>query len=274
VDSYIGGNEHAVLHLLYSRFVTMVLHDGGHIPFEEPFTRFRAHGMIIREGAKMSKSKGNVINPDSYMEQWGADAFRMYLMFLGPYEEGGDFQDKGIVGVRRFLDRLWATVRDSTADGAPDPDVMRKLHRTIKKAGDDSARLGYNTAIAAMMEYMNAMRRGDRVAHRDEVLPLVQMIAPYAPHLAEECWALLGHDTSVFESGWPTFNPAMLVDESYELVVQVNGKVRGKVSVPMDASQDAAVAAAMTDGGIAKFVVGEVKKVIFVPKRLLNIVCG
>jgi leucyl-tRNA synthetase len=274
VNSYIGGNEHAVLHLLYSRFVTMVLHDGGHIPFEEPFTRFRAHGMIIREGAKMSKSKGNVINPDSYMEQWGADAFRMYLMFLGPYEEGGDFQDKGIVGARRFLDRLWATVRDSTTDGAPDPEVLRKLHRTIKKAGDDSARLGYNTAIAAMMEYMNAMRRGDRVAHRDEVLPLVQMIAPYAPHLAEECWALLGHETSVFDSGWPVFDPAMLVDESYELVVQVNGKVRGKVSVPIDATQDAAVAAAMTDAGIAKFVVGDMKKVIFVPKRLLNIVCG
>jgi leucyl-tRNA synthetase len=274
VNSYIGGNEHAVLHLLYARFVTMVLHDGGHIPFEEPFTRFRAHGMIIREGAKMSKSKGNVINPDSYMEQWGADAFRMYLMFLGPYEEGGDFQDKGIVGVRRFLDRLWATVRDATTDGAPDPEVMRKLHRTIKKAGDDSARLGYNTAIAAMMEYMNAMRRGDRVAHRHEVLPLVQMIAPYAPHLAEECWALLGHETSVFDAGWPVFDPAMLVDESYELVVQVNGKVRGKVTVPLDASQDAAVAAAMTDAGIAKFVVGEMKKVIFVPKRLLNIVCG
>ena len=274
VNSYIGGNEHAVLHLLYARFVTMVLHDGGHIPFEEPFTRFRAHGMIIREGAKMSKSKGNVINPDSYMEQWGADAFRMYLMFLGPYEEGGDFQDKGIVGVRRFLDRLWATTRDSSTNGVPDPEVMRKLHRTIKKAGEDSARLSYNTAIAAMMEYMNAMRRGDRVAHRDEILPLVQLIAPYAPHLAEECWALLGHDTSVFDAGWPAFDPAMLVDESYELVVQVNGKVRGKVVVPMEATQDAAVAAAMTDAGIAKFVTGEIRKVIFVPKRLLNIVCG
>ncbi|HYW31030.1 MAG TPA: class I tRNA ligase family protein, partial [Gemmatimonas sp.] len=272
VNSYIGGNEHAVLHLLYSRFVTMVLHDGGHVGFEEPFTRFRAHGMIIREGAKMSKSKGNVINPDSYMEQWGADAFRMYLMFLGPYEEGGDFQDKGIVGVRRFLDRLWATVRDASTAGVPDPDVMRKLHRTIKKTGEDSARLGYNTAIAAMMEYINAMRRGDRVAHRDEVLPLVQMIAPYAPHLAEECWEMLGHSTSVFDAGWPAFDPALLVDESYELVVQVNGKVRGKVMVAMDAAQDAAVAAALADSGIARFVTGEIRKIIFVPRRLLNLV--
>ncbi|MEO7521602.1 MAG: leucine--tRNA ligase, partial [Gemmatimonas sp.] len=274
VDSYIGGNEHAVLHLLYARFVTMVLHDGGHIPFEEPFTRFRAHGMIIREGAKMSKSKGNVINPDSYMEQWGADAFRMYLMFLGPYEEGGDFQDKGIVGVRRFLDRLWASVRDSRSAGIADADVLRKLHRTIKKVGEDTARLGYNTAIAAMMEYMNTMRRGDRVAHHDEVLPLVQLIAPFAPHLAEECWATLGHEGSVFDAGWPEFDAALLVDESYELVVQVNGKLRGKVLVPMDATQDGAVAAAMTDGAISKFVVGDVKKVVFVPKRLLNVVTG
>ena len=274
VDSYIGGNEHAVLHLLYSRFVTMVLHDAGHIGFEEPFTRFRAHGMIIREGAKMSKSKGNVINPDVYMEAWGADAFRMYLMFLGPYEEGGDFQDKGISGVRRFLDRLWATVRDAAAGGATDVDVMRKLHRTIKKVGDDSGTLAYNTAIAAMMEYLNAVRRGDRVAQRGEVLPLVQMVAPYAPHLAEECWAELGQAGSVFDGGWPAFDPAMLVDDEVELVVQVNGKVRGKLCVASDVSETDALAAARADHGIAKFVVGEVKKVVFVPKRLLNIVVG
>ena len=272
VTSYIGGNEHAVLHLLYSRFVTMVLHDGGHIGFEEPFTRFRAHGMIIREGAKMSKSKGNVINPDVYMEEWGADAFRMYLMFLGPYEEGGDFRDQGISGVRRFLDRLWSSVRDCTNDGAPDADVIRKLHRTIKKVGDDTARLSYNTAIAAMMEYLNVVRRGERVAHRDEVARLVQLVAPYAPHLAEECWAQFGHETSVFDAPWPLFDPAMLVDDEVELVVQVNGKVRGKVTVPIDVTQDDALAAAMNDTNIAKFVVGEVKKVIFVPKRLLNVV--
>ena len=272
VTSYIGGNEHAVLHLLYSRFVTMVLHDGGHIGFEEPFTRFRAHGMIIREGAKMSKSKGNVINPDVYMEEWGADAFRMYLMFLGPYEEGGDFRDQGISGVRRFLDRLWSSVRDCTNDGAPDADVIRKLHRTIKKVGDDTARLSYNTAIAAMMEYLNVVRRGERVAHRDEVARLVQLVAPYAPHLAEECWAQFGHETSVFDAAWPLFDPAMLVDDEVELVVQVNGKVRGKVTVPIDVTQDDALAAAMNDTNIAKFVVGEIKKVIFVPKRLLNVV--
>ncbi|MFO0074517.1 MAG: leucine--tRNA ligase, partial [Gemmatimonas sp.] len=188
VNSYIGGNEHAVLHLLYSRFITMVMKDGGHIDFEEPFTRFRAHGMIIREGAKMSKSKGNVINPDVYMEEWGADAFRMYLMFLGPYEEGGDFRDQGISGVRRFLDRLWASVRDASGEGTPDVEVRRKLHRTIKKVGEDTANLGYTTAIAAMRESLNAVRRGARTPHRDAVRPLVQLAAPFAPHLAEDCW--------------------------------------------------------------------------------------
>ena len=274
VDSYIGGNEHAVLHLLYSRFITMVLKDGGHIAFEEPFTRFRAHGMIIREGAKMSKSKGNVINPDQYMEEWGADAFRMYLMFLGPYEEGGDFRDQGISGVRRFLDRLWVSVRDSASTGTPDAAVMRQLHRTIKKVGDDAASLAYNTAIAAMMEYINHVRRGERSPHRDELLPLVQLVAPFAPHLAEECWAALGHTSSVFESHWPAFDPALLVEDEVDLVVQVNGKVRGKVRVAIDITQDRALAAALADTNTAKFVVGDVKKVIFVPKRLLNIVVG
>jgi leucyl-tRNA synthetase len=272
VDSYIGGNEHAVLHLLYSRFVTMVMKDAGHIDFEEPFTRFRAHGMIIREGAKMSKSKGNVINPDVYMEEWGADAFRMYLMFLGPYEEGGDFRDQGISGVRRFLDRLWASVRDARTDVAADANVTRQIHRTIKKVGEDTATLSYNTAIAAMMECLNHVRSGDRLVHREEVLPLVQLVAAYAPHFAEECWELLGHTGSVFDGGWPAFDPALLVDNEVDLVVQVNGKVRGKLRVAVDVTQDAAMVAAMADAGIARFAVGEIKKVIFVPKRLLNIV--
>ncbi|MFN9795689.1 MAG: leucine--tRNA ligase [Gemmatimonas sp.] len=272
VNSYIGGNEHAVLHLLYSRFITMVMKDGGHIDFEEPFTRFRAHGMIIREGAKMSKSKGNVINPDVYMEEWGADAFRMYLMFLGPYEEGGDFRDQGISGVRRFLDRLGASARDASGEGTPDVAVRRKLHRTIKKVGEDTANLGYNTAIAAMMEYLNAVRRGERTPHRDEVRPLVQLAAPFAPHLAEECWEALGHSTSVFDGGWPTYDPALLVDDEVDLVVQVNGKVRGKLRVPAAIGQAEALALARADEAVAKFVTGEPKKVVFVPKRLLNLV--
>jgi leucyl-tRNA synthetase len=272
VNSYIGGNEHAVLHLLYARFITMVLHDGGHLEFEEPFTRFRAHGMIIREGAKMSKSKGNVVNPDDYIDEWGADSFRTYLMFLGPYEEGGDFRDRGISGVKRFLDRIWASVAAARTDGAPDETVMRKLHQTIRKVGEDIPKLSYNTAIAAMMEYVNIVRAHERVPHRAEIQPLVQLVAPFAPHVAEELWERLGHRESVMDAGWPAFDPALVVEDTIEVAVQVNGKTRGKVRVPRDASEDVVFTAARTGPQTAKFITGAPKKVIFVPGRLINIV--
>jgi len=272
VNSYIGGNEHAVLHLLYTRFVTMVLHDAGYLDFDEPFRRFRAHGLIIREGAKMSKTKGNVINPDEYIERWGADTLRTYLMFLGPFEEGGDYREAGISGVRRFLDRLWASVLEMRADGVPDAAVTRKLHQTIRKVGDDIERLSYNTAIAAMMEYMNALRSNERTPHRSEVEPLVQLVAPFAPHLAEELWERLGHAASIFDSGWPSYDESQLVEDEIELVVQVNGKVRGRIRVPREIDRDAALATALAEPGVAKFVDGEPAKVIFVPGRLVNIV--
>ena len=272
VTTYIGGNEHAVLHLLYSRFITMVLKDAGMLDFEEPFTRFRAHGLIIRDGSKMSKSKGNVVNPDDYINEWGADAFRTYLMFLGPFEEGGDFRDAGISGVKRFLDRLWASVRDCSTAGTPDEDVLRKLHATIKKVGEDIPALSYNTAIAAMMEYMNTLRRGERSAHRAEVEPVVQLVASFAPHIAEELWSMLGHTASVFDSGWPAYDAAMLERDTIELVVQVGGKTRGKINVAKDITQDAALAAARAEPSIGKFIIGEPKKVILVPGRLLNVV--
>ena len=273
VNSYIGGNEHAVLHLLYSRFVTMVLHDMGFLTFEEPFARFRAHGLIIRNGAKMSKSRGNVVVPDHYIEKWGADAFRTYLMFLGPFEEGGDFRDASISGVKRFLDRLWASVLTAVDNrAAGEPEVMRKLHQTIQKVGDDIPKLSYNTAVAAMMEYMNALRRGERTPVRAEVEPLVQLVAPFAPHIAEELWEKLGNNESVFDSKWPAFDASLAADDKFDLVVQVNGKTRGKVSVARDIVQDDAVAAAMREESIAKFVTGEPRKIIFVPGRLLNIV--
>jgi leucyl-tRNA synthetase len=272
VHSYIGGNEHAVLHLMYSRFITMVLGDMGHLHFEEPFTKFRAHGHIIREGAKMSKTKGNIVNPDQYFEQWGADSFRMYLMFLGPFQEGGDFRDAGISGVRSFLNRLWLGVIDARRDGTPDADVLRKLHQTIRKVGEDTAKLSYNTAVAAMMEYMNTLRKGDRTPHVEEVRPLVQLVAPYAPHIAEELWERLGNDRSVMDSGWPAFDAAMAREDFVQLAVQVNGKLRGTISVPREIDQEAAVAAAMGEPQIAKFVTGSPRKVVFVPGRLLNLV--
>jgi len=272
VTSYIGGNEHAVLHLLYSRFVTMVLHDAKQIDFEEPFTRFRAHGMIVRDGAKMSKSRGNVVNPDEYIERWGADTFRTYLMFLGPYEEGGDFRDQSIAGVRRFLDRIWSSIERATEVGAPDPQVMRKLHQTIKKVSDDLPVLSYNTAIAAMMEYLNVVRRSERQAHRAELEPLVQLVSPFAPHVAEELWERFGHTESIFDAGWPEFDASLAAEELATLAVQVSGKTRGTIQVPVGATQDVVVDAAMADAGIAKFVTGPPKKIVFVPGRLLNLV--
>ena len=272
VNSYIGGNEHAVLHLLYSRFITMVLHDAGMLDFEEPFTRFRAHGHIIRDGAKMSKTQGNIVNPDEYIERWGADAFRSYLMFLGPYEQGGDFRDQSISGTRRFLDRLFASVQSRSTEGEPDPSVMRKLHQTIRKVGEDVARLSYNTAVAAMMEYMNVLRKGERTPHRDEVVPLITLVSPFAPHIAEELWEQTSGTGSVFDAAWPRFDPSLAAEDSIELVVQVNGKVRSKIIVARDIAEEAAVVAALADPTVAKFVAGAPTKIIFVPGRLLNIV--
>jgi leucyl-tRNA synthetase len=272
VNSYIGGNEHAVLHLLYSRFITMVLHDAGRLNFDEPFTRFRAHGLIIRDGSKMSKSKGNVVNPDQYIETWGADTFRTYLMSLGPYEQGGDFRDGGISGSRRFLDRLWASAREGRDTGGADPAVLRELHRTIQKVTADIASLSYHTAIAAMMQYMNVLRTGERTPHRAEVEPLVPLVAPFAPHLAEELWEWFGNSTSVFDHPWPTFDPALIAEDTVTVAIQVNGKTRGTVVVPVDADQMAVYAAALATPAVARHVVGEPRTMIFVPRRLLNIV--
>ncbi len=277
VDTYIGGNEHAVLHLLYARFVTMALSDIGVLDFEEPFTQFRAHGLIIREGAKMSKSKGNVIVPDPIIEQYGADTFRVYLMFLGPFMAGGDYQDRGISGPHGFLHRLWESVVPQDGelpDRAIDPDVERKLHRTIKRVTEQIADLRYNTAIAAMMEYLNAVRAGGRTPGRAEIEPLVCLIAPFAPHMAEELWERLGHEGSIFDgANWPAFDAAKAVEEEVRVAVQVNGKVRGTVSVPAGADRDAVTALAREENNVARHLEGmEVRRVVHVPDRLLNFV--
>jgi leucyl-tRNA synthetase len=278
VDCYIGGNEHAVLHLLYARFVTMALHDLGLLEFEEPFTRFRAHGLIVREGAKMSKSKGNVVIPDPIIEEYGADTFRLYLMFLGPFEEGGDYRDRGIQGPFGFLKRLWETVVpvEELEAGPPEGELERKLHQTIEQVTRQVPELGYNTSIAAMMEYLNAVRSGGRRARRSEVEPLVVMIAPFCPHLAEELWAHLGHEESVFEgANWPSFDPEKTVEELVTLAVQVNGKVRGTVDLPAGTGEEKALAAARAEPNVVRYLEGkELRRVIHVPDRLLNLVVG
>ncbi|MEX2529025.1 MAG: leucine--tRNA ligase [Gemmatimonadota bacterium] len=276
VHCYIGGNEHAVLHLLYSRFITMALHDLGHLDFEEPFTRFRAHGHITREGAKMSKSKGNVVVPDPIIEEFGADAFRIYLMFLGPYQEGGDYRDAAIQGPYSFLSRIWDSVLpvEDLRNDPLEPEVERKLHQTIRQVTEQVDQLQYNTAIAALMEYLNMLRTGGRTAGRSEVEPLVVMLAPFAPHMAEELWEALGHSESIFQvENWPAFDPEKARESSVELAIQVNGKLRGTVEVEAGSPEEVVLALARNEENVARYLEGAtLRRVIFVKDRLLNFV--
>jgi leucyl-tRNA synthetase len=270
VSSYIGGNEHAVLHLLYARFINLVLQDLGHVHFESPYPKFRAHGLIVKDGAKMSKSRGNVVVPDVYIKEWGADTFRMYLMFLGPFQEGGDFRDTGIVGIRRFLERVWTLAHD--AGSKVTPAAEQKLHRTIRKVTADTEALQYNTAISAMMEYVNELRE-QGAGSRELVEPLVLMLAPYAPHIAEEMWEVLGHRETVFQARWPSHDEKLASAGDVEIAVQVNGKLRSRLTVPRGMAEKDVVDRALADDAVKKFVDGQkVKKVIFVQDRLINLV--
>ncbi|HTK97951.1 MAG TPA: leucine--tRNA ligase [Pseudomonadales bacterium] len=275
VHTYIGGNEHAVLHLMYARFVTMALKDLGLIDFEEPFAKFRAHGLIINEGAKMSKSRGNVIVPDSLIEKYGADTVRVYLMFLGPFEQGGDYRDQGIVGPHGFLTRLWQSVLEAQ-DGAPDAIVEKKLHQTIRQVTQQIPDLGYNTSIAALMEYLNVVRGSGRTARRAEVEPLVVMLAPFAPHIAEELYQRLGHNGGLFDSArWPAFDAAKAAEDAVEIAVQVNGKLRARLVVGVGASEADVKSQAMQLENVARHVGGKtVRKQIYVAGKLLNLVVG
>ena len=279
VDCYIGGHEHAVLHLMYARFLTMALHELGIIGFAEPFRKFRAHGLLIREGRKMSKSRGNVIVPDDIIAKYGADTMRLYLMFLGPYQQGGDYQGKGIQGPQGFINRLWQSVvrsLDEDAGEAPDPDVERALHRTIKQVTEQVADLHYNTAIAAMMEYLNVVREGGRAPKQAELRPLVILLAPFAPHIAEELHAKLGATGGLFAAAsWPDYDESKIAEEFVEIAVQVNGKLRGQVNVPNAAAVEVVQEAAFSNSNVARHLDGKtVRKVIHVPNKLINLVAA
>ncbi len=275
VDSYIGGNEHAVLHLMYARFLTMALNDVGVLDFDEPFTRFRAHGLVLSEGRKMSKSRGAVVLPNDIIDRYGADTMRLYLLFLGPYEQGGDWQSKGLQGPRGFLNRLWQSVLASE-DGPPDSEVERELHRTIKQVTEQTPALQFNTAIAAMMGYLNTVRAGGRTPARSELEPLLLLLAPYAPHIAEELYARMGHAGGIFGNAvWPDYDPRKLVGETLEIPVQVNGRLRGVIEMPRDASEDDVLKAARENENVARHLAAAtVRKAVFVPGKLLNLVVG
>lgn len=273
VDSYIGGHEHAVLHLLYARFVTMALRDMDLLDFDEPFAKFRAHGLLIKDGSKISKSRGNVISPDEAIDHFGADTVRLYLMFLGPFSQGGDYQSDGIQGPSGFLRRVWHSALEAK-EGEADPEVEVKLHKTIHTVTNDLQNLRFNTAIAAMMEYLNVLRADQRTITQAEIKPLIVMLAPFAPHLAEELWEQFGHSESIFTGAqWPAFDEAKIRSDTVEIGVQINGKVRGSVSIPIDADAEKVFELAVSHKNVAAHLENvEIKKKIYVPGRALNIV--
>ncbi len=286
VDQYTGGSEHATMHLLYSRFFYKVARDMGLVPGDEPFTRYFAQGQILGpDGRRMSKSRGNVVAPDDQVARWGADTFRAYLMFLGPWDQGGPYDVDGIVGVHRWLSRMWAVVTDppSMVEGAPssegDRDLRVAAHSALKKVGEHYEAKHFNTAIAAMMELTNALQKrrdqgeADRASWDEAVRLLLQMAAPAVPHIAEELWERVGGPYSVHQQAWPAFDQALTVHDTVEIAAQVNGKVRARITIAPDASEDEARAAAMEDANLASQVTGkEVVRVVYVPGRLLNFV--
>jgi len=280
-DLYVGGAEHAVLHLLYARFWHKVLFDLGVVPQNEPFKRLLHQGIILGEdGEKMSKSRGNVASPDVIIASHGADALRLYLMFLGPLEAMKPWNPRGIEGVYRFLQKVWRECVGE--DGAPHPkisdaaaepgDLVRLLHETIRKVGDDIEALHFNTAISQMMIFANALQKAPAV-RTSTVRSFLQLLAPFAPHLAEELWARLGGASPIQQTPWPRFDPALLQAQGAKLVFQVNGKHRGDAMVPLNLPEAEAVALARAHPRVAPLIEGKtVKKIVYVPNRILNLV--
>jgi leucyl-tRNA synthetase len=272
VDLYVGGSEHAVLHLLYARFWHEVLFDLGIVKHEEPFMKLVHQGMILGENnEKMSKSRGNVVNPDDVVKKNGADALRVYEMFMGPLESVKPWQTSGIEGARRFLDRSHLALTGPISDTCDD--VTKKLlHKTIKKVGEDIEALRFNTAISAMMIFVNRLRELESVP-REAADAFALILSPFAPHLGEELWQKLGHAESLAYAPWPSFDPALVKDDTVEIGVQVNGKVRGAVQIPADAAEDVAVAAAKSDAKINAYLEGKTpKKIIYVRGKILSFI--
>jgi len=273
VNQYIGGIEHAILHLLYARFFTKVMNDIGLVGFREPFARLFTQGMLYRHGAKMSKSKGNVISPDDYIERHGADAVRLYLLFMGPVDQDAEWQDSGFEGVVRFLNKLWRAAQAASGEGTEGP-LARKANETIAKVTDDvGRRFVLNTPIAAVMELVNELARDPEApGARFAAETAVSLIQPYAPHVAEELWSLRGHER-LWEQPWPVAEEAQLRRETFELVIQVNGKVRDRVEASVEESEEQLVERAKASPRVQAHLDGkEIRQAIVVPRKLVNLV--
>ncbi|AQU76152.1 leucine--tRNA ligase [Priestia megaterium] len=281
VDIYIGGAEHAVLHLLYARFWHKFLYDIGVVPTKEPFQKLFNQGMILGENnEKMSKSKGNVVNPDEIVESHGADTLRLYEMFMGPLDASIAWSTKGLDGARRFLDRVWRLLVDgngelsSKVQESNDTTLERVYHQTVKKVTEDYEGLRFNTGISQLMVFINDAYKVD-VLPKQYVEGFVKLLAPICPHTTEELWSKLGHEDTISYEAWPAFDEAKLVDDEVEIVVQINGKVRAKVNVPAEASREELQDIAMANEDVKEFIEGKtVRKVIAVPGKLVNIVAN
>lgn len=275
VDLYVGGAEHAVMHLLYARFFTKVLFDEGELGFDEPFIKLRNPGLILGEnGEKMSKSRGNVINPDEVVGKYGADTFRMYEMFMGEFEDAKPWDTKGIVGIRRFLDRALQAVRDMAEKGDREvpAELNRLMHRTIKKVGEDIEAFRFNTAISAMMIFLNEWNRAGG-GNKEMAGVFTRLLCPFAPHMAEELWEILGNKESVFLSGWPQYNPKLIASDTVEIVVQVDGKVRDRIRMSAGSGEEEVKEKALACDKVQESVKGrEILRVVVVQDKIVNIV--
>ncbi len=279
VDLYIGGAEHTYMHLLYARFFVKAMHKMGLLEFDEPFLKLRHQGMVLDEnGVKMSKSKGNVVNPNDMVEKFGADATRMYMMFAAPLDEEIAFKEEGVKGVYRFLEKVWKLFQNKKFIdcGGGCEEVPKELpvllHKTIKGVTEDIEEMKFNTAISKLMIFINEFSKHKNIP-RGAMEKFLILLSPFAPFITEELWSELGHKDSIFDQEWPKYNPEMIKEEEVELVVQVNGKLRDKIKVPADISEDEAKEKALASEKIKKYTDGkEVRKVVFVKGRLINIV--
>ena len=276
VDLYVGGAEHAVLHLLYARFWHQVLFDLGYTKHPEPFQKLVHQGMILgTDGEKMSKSRGNVVNPDDIVSDQGADALRLYEMFMGPLEAVKPWQTSQVSGVVRFMNKAYNVVKAAAKEDVSEmgEETTKLLHKTMKKVTEDIDNMSFNTAISAMMVFTNHLQSLKGKVPREAAEKLALMVSPFAPHLGEECWSLMGHDETLAYEPWVEFDEALCVDDTIKMGVQVNGKARGEIEIPAEADQDTAVAAAMDIDKIKIQVEGkDIKKIIYVPGRILNII--